>query len=551
MFYHVDWTVSWDFYDNSNDIGVLDGNNGTPDILERISSLIEKDLPDALQTEQYADDLVLVTEAVLTIRNMMTLPDNAAHIADFFPLKDLICIIMHLPPRDSLIELKHLALDIAEQLTPFLEVDAEDPLYKTLLSQMTSDDRGTILTALRALGRISVNLDATNTLGDVPQPILQRITSWLLLNDDELTDACLDFLYQYTAVVPNVDNLIRSFAPHALVDQLVRLLAHGARKVTKEQTLVPESKIPSKDDIASMPEDLLQDMIKLEEPDRVHKWVKCFFEEDSDSFVTQLAAWQAYQAAFVAPLKAIGQPLITPADFIRNSTSVYKDSIAQVLREPGEPQQKFIIHGLRARPYPLSLDGAEYGRCMWAKDHANRKDQCGKLYIQAENMWNHVMTEHLGLARNEAGQFDNVEKEYQCSWGECAKYASPTKMHLQDFARHINTHITSMLPSDDAPKPARKAWVVPATTMGVTFEETLTVRDERNPNLPAQAAGIPLSAALILRNIARNVVKTDAEEELKSQQGKGDESGGWNERLFRPATPRLFEILAENKALVS
>lgn len=551
LFYHVHWTVTWDFYDNSTDIGVLDGNNGTPDILERIDSLIEKEVPDVLQTEIYADALALVTEAVLTIRNMMTLPDNAANMADFFPLKDLICIIARLPPRDSLIELKHLTLDIAEQLTPFLEFDSDDPLYRTLIAQMSSDDRGIILTALRALGRISVNLEATNILGDVPQPVLQSITSWLLLNDDELTDACLDFLYQYTAVVPNVDNLIRSLAPHALVDQLVRLLAHGARKVTKEFTLVPERKIPGRDAIATMPDDLLQDMLKLEEPDRVHKWVKCFFEEDSESFVTQLAAWQAYQAAFVAPLKAIGQPLITPADFIRNSTSVYKDSNAQVLREPGDPQQKFIINGLRARPRPLSLDGAEYGRCMWAKDPANKEEQCGKLYIQAENMWNHIMADHLGLERNEAGQFDNIEKEFQCTWGECGKYATPSKIHLQDFARHINTHITSMLPNADAlPKSGHKAWVVPATTMGVSFEETLTTRDERNPNQPAQAAGIPLSAALILRNIARNVVKTESEEELKSQS-KRDETGGWNEKLFRPALPRLFEILAENRALVS
>ena len=86
--------------------------------------------------------------------------------------------------------------------------------------------------------------------------------------------------------------------------------------------------------------------------------------------------------------------------------------------------------------------------------------------------------------------------------------------------------------------------------MAVTFEETATARDERNPNLPPQAAGIPLSAALVLRNIARNVVKTEAEEEMVKNQEKVGEIGGWNEVLFRPLLPRLFEILAENRALV-
>ncbi|KAF4122819.1 chromatin structure-remodeling complex subunit RSC9 [Geosmithia morbida] len=575
IFYYINWRVSWDGNYDASDIGVLDGNNGTPDILERIDSLIEKDTPDVLQTEKYADELVLITEAALTIRNMMTLFENAASMADFYPLKDLICIILHLPVRDSLTELKHLALDTAEQLTPFLVLNADDPLYKTLLAQMTSEDRGTILAALRALGRISINLDATNRLGDVPQPILERVSNWLLLNDDELTDACLDFLYQYTAVVPNVDALVRSTVPHALVEHLVRLLSHGGRKVKEEITIMPERKMPARGEIAPMPEDLLQEMLKLEEPDRVHRWVKCFFEEDSDSFVTQLAAWQAYQTAFVGPLKTIGQALITPADFIHNSTSVYKDSKTQVLREPGDPQPKFIIHGLRPRPRPFSLDGREYGRCLWASNPERRREKCGQFFLQVEQMWNHIMEVHLDRKRNSAGQLDNVELECRCTWGECSKYEKPTGLRLEDFARHISTHVSAMLPGRDGSNPngfdgnwTRKAWIMPAVTMAVTTEETLTVRDERNPNLPPQAAGIPLSAALILRNIARNVVKTDAEEELSKSQkataleataedvaqqrrGQEQEQGGWNEALFRPMMGRFFEIMTENKALNS
>lgn len=550
LFYHVNWVVSWDSSSESNDIGSLDGNYGTADILERIGSLIEKESPDALQTESSSDKLVLVTEALLTVRNMVTLPENAHYMSDFPPLKDLICIILHLPPRDSLIELKHLALDIAEQMTPFVVMDSEDPLYKSLLSQMTSEDRGTILTALRALGRISVNLEATNKLGEVPEHVLVRVASWLLLNDDELMDACLDFLYQYTAVVPNLDHLLRSLVPENLVDHLVRLLSHGGRKLQKEITLVPEQRIPSRDNIAPMPEDLLQEMLKLEEPDRVHRWVVSFFEEDGHSFVTQLAAWQAYQSAFVGPLKTIGQPLITPADFIRNSTSVYNGSNAQVLREPGDPQQKFIINGIRARPRPLSIDGAEYGRCLWAANADKRNEKCGHFYLKSEQMWNHIMTSHLGEQKNDDDQFENTEKEFRCTWGECLTYDRPTKMHLQDFARHISTHVSSMLPGAEKAKDQRKAWIVPAKTLSVTYEETVTMRDERNPNLPPQAAGIPLSAVLVLRNIARNVVKTEAEEELTKQQEAGPERGGWNERLFRPVLPRLFEILAENRAMV-
>ncbi|KAJ2969865.1 hypothetical protein NQ176_g8453 [Zarea fungicola] len=397
LFYYVNWKVSWDLDEDSQEIGILDGNYGTPDILERIGNLVERSTPDILQTGEYFDRMVLITEAVLTIRNMVTLSENAHNMSEFPPVKDLICIILHLPEKDSLIEIKHMALDIAEQITSYMVLDADDPLYKSLLAQMDSDDRGTILSALRALGRISMNLDATNQLREVPGDVLQRITSWLLLNDDELIDACLDFLYQYTAVVPNLENLMRSTHPEALVDQLVRLLAHGARKLQYDLILAPEQRLPSRDEVAPMPDDLLEEMLRLDEPDRVHQWVKSFFEEDSSSFVTQLAAWQAYQSAFSVPLKNIQQQMITPADFIRNSTAVYKGSNAQVRREPENGAQKFIIHGIRARPNPLDIDGREYGRCLWANDAARRNEKCGHFFLRAEEMWQHILAAHLGV----------------------------------------------------------------------------------------------------------------------------------------------------------
>lgn len=551
LFYHVNWTVSWDSFTDSNDVGCLDGNYGTPDILERIENLIEREIPDVIQTEKFADEMVLTTEAILTIRNMVTLPENAHNLSDFHPVKDLICIVLQLPARDSLTEVKQLALDIAEQLTPFMTLESDDPLYKSLLSQLASEDRGTILTALRALGRISVNLEATNKLGEVPGPVLQRIVNWLLLNDDELIDACLDFLYQYTAVVPNLDNLVRSIVPDNLVQQLIRLLAHGARKYTRDYTIEQEQRMPAKDDIAPMPDDLLQEMLRLEEPDRVHQWVKCFFEEDNRSFITQLAAWQAYQSAFATPLKTINQPMITPADFIRSSTSVYKDSNAQVLREPGDPQQKFIIHGIRARPRPLAFDGSEYGRCLWATNVDKKNEKCGHFYLKQEEMWNHILNTHLNEQRGTNGQYTNAEKEVQCTWGECTKYDKPTKMNLQSFARHITTHISTMIPGPNAVhRHQRSQWIVPAKTMSIVLEETPTFRDERTPDAPPQAGGIPLSAVLVLRNIARNVVKTEAEEELLKEQSRSPDKGGWNEKLFRPHLSQLYGILAENLAMV-
>ncbi|CAI4219939.1 unnamed protein product [Parascedosporium putredinis] len=350
LFYDVEWKISWDPA-AALEPDELDGVNGTSDILERIKALTPKIVLDSIQTEKFGNEMLSVTEAILTIRNMVTLPENAAHIANFPPIKDLICIILSLPSRDIVIEAKHYSLDIAEHITPYLTLDSDDPLYLTLLQQMDSDDRGIILTGLRALGRISMNLDAANRLGYVPPSVLQNIANWILLNDDEFTDACLDFLYQYTAVVKNVDSLLGAISPENLVYHLARLLSHGARRVQKEIILTPEKKLPVTDEIAPMPLQLRDELLKLKEPDRVHRWVKCFFDHDPESFVTQIAAWQAYNGSFAEVLKATGQPPTSPADFIRSCSQIYQNSAPQVLTR-GDAQQKFIIGSIRARENP-------------------------------------------------------------------------------------------------------------------------------------------------------------------------------------------------------
>ena len=567
LFYHVNWAISYDPDSDETDLGELDGVNGTMDILERISQLRLREVPDSVQSAAFTDQLVLIIEAAHTIRNMVLLPENAIYMADFPPLKDLLCIVLHLPANECVVELKHCALDIAEQLTPYLVLDADDPFYQTLLRQLDSPDRGIILTALRAIGRISMNLAETNRLGKVPLAVLQNIMNWLLLNDDELMDACLDFLYQYTAVVSNVENLVRSVSAENLVSHLVRLLSHGAKRVHREQILEAERKVSAGDDVLRVPADLLERLVNTDEPDRCYTWLRCFFEEDPDASITQIAIWQAYQSAFQQIVQAHQKSMLGAADFIRNVTHVYHSASAQIQREQTDAGevQKFIIKGIRARERPISPEGREFFRCQWAVPAPNRPNQrCGQFFSSAEKMFGHILKKHLAQSPGEDGRFGNGVQERQCLWAECRKFRKPTAMRLANLMTHVKTHLitaqkqaqTSHANGDATPvaggatnKRARRSYIVPAKTISLTYEETLTTRDEKNPNAPPQAAGIPLSAVLVLRNIARNVVKTDAEEELLKRHERGGEAGGWNERCFRPMLPRLYEIMTENRVM--
>lgn len=551
-------------------INELDGVNGTWDILGRLSSLQPKDAQDNVISAEFADQMLLVTEAILTIRNMVMLPDNAAFMADNPPLKDLLCIVLTLPNNDTTVEIKHFALDIAEQLTPYLILDARDPLYRTLISQLDSTDRGMILSSLRAIGRISMNSTEANKLGNVPPSVLQNIMNWLLLNDDELMDACLDFLYQYTAVVPNVETLLKSVKVEDLVSQLVRLLSHGAKKVHKDHILEPERRLPAGDDVLPLPQDLQERLLSLEEPERCYMWLKCLFEEDPDSSITQIAIWSAYQQAFMARLQQLGRTMISPAEFIRNVNQVWQHAGAQIVRE-GEVQ-RFIIKGIRARTRPVNPEAREYWRCLWSLPNRPYNQKCGHFFNDTEKAFNHILEAHLGEKQGENKLYHNREADYQCQWAGCRKYPAPTKMRLVELMQHVKTHLqtvnlkvnlrseikgegqsNALLDSINggSGKPKKRAYIVPAKVISIVYEETLTTRDERNPNAPPQAAGIPLSAVLVLRNVARNVVKTESEEHLLKEHEMGGEGGGWNERLFRPVLPRLYEVMVENKAFSS
>ncbi|KAL2755600.1 hypothetical protein ACRALDRAFT_1076848 [Sodiomyces alcalophilus JCM 7366] len=549
LFYEVKWEVDpfppWCRATGPNILSI----DGTPDILERIDSLKPKHRIDLVQPADFADRLQLINEAALTLRNMALLADNAYFLSiKALVVKDAICIALKLPPRDSVIELKHLMIEVAEALTPYLELESSDPLYKVLMGCVDSDDLGVVLGCLRALTRISIYSEETNKLDDVPPSVLRRITNWLLVDDNELKDACLDFLYQYTAVVSDVDTLLRSVECQHLVTHLVRLLSHGAKQTQRQIIMTPELKHAPPEVPCPMPPDLLQDLLKLNEPERCQAWVRCFFEEDKDSFVTQITAWQAYQNGFNAALKSIGQFLITPADFIRNSTTVYKESKAEVLTTdgPGEPQQKFIIQGIRARRLPIGLDGKEYRRCLWDSDRPGEK--CGLFFHNAHDMATHVTIAHVGISKNADGLFPNETKPFACRWADCTAFSAPVEQEFGAFARHIATHAACIFPPDVAKShsaSSRPNWVQPAKLLTLTYLETPTVLDERNPAAPPQPGGIPLSAALILRNIARNAPKTQSEEELLRQ----GESGGWNERLFLALRPHLFYLLAHNQPL--
>ena len=420
LFYDVRWKINY-FDDVPHEFNELDGLNGTPDILQRIRALRRVNFADGVETQSYTHDITKIHEAGLTIRNLALLEDNAIYLANLPQLRDFLSIVLSLPSCSDVTELKFYALDIAEQITKYWSMPVDDPLYRCLLTIVrNSSDRGAILTALRAISRISLNLQQPNVLKGVPDAVIEKVFRWTMLQDDELVNACLDFLYQFTAIPENVALFLSHYAElstPSLVAQLIRLLQLGARPHPEKFLVHAGIRSNSSPDIVALPEDLLQEFLKHDEPQRSNLWLKAVFEEDAESDVTQIALWQAYQARF-SQYATPKTPLLQAADFIKNVSAVFTKANAQVVAAAGN---KFIMKGIRPRRVPATSSGKPYLRCLWTSPN---QAVCGHFLLTAEEMYNHIATTHLGVPKTEDGKWDLPDAQPQqtpldCYWAGC------------------------------------------------------------------------------------------------------------------------------------
>ncbi|KAF2020868.1 hypothetical protein BU24DRAFT_416536 [Aaosphaeria arxii CBS 175.79] len=583
LFYDVKWEISY-IEEELTRPNVLNGLFGTRDLITRIETLQPLDLQDDLLPEDVARALGMTNEAALIIRNMVMLNENAAFVSMIPSIRDLIVIILNLPQHAMAIELQHYALEIAEQLTKFWILGPKDPVYTSLLAQVDSQDRGKIITSLRALGRIGMNHEATNKLTNVPRKTLQAICDWLLVEDEELRNACLDLLYLYTGFTDNVETLINDINVEALVHQLVRLLQYN--EVTFEERR-PNSKSPK----SSQPADgapklsaaIIEHLVTMDEPERSSQWLRTCFEEDSAGEITQIQLWSAYNAAFqdvMSKNQQHQQPqphkaLMPAKDFITNVSTTFSSASAQVLQVNGQP--KYTIRGIRPRSVPVDpLTKKGYMRCAWHPPnllngysdtkHSNPSIECGEFTPSAKAMWEHIVSAHLNIPRDENNKWLLERKEdvnmengdvaaaskpikYFCHWGGCTHFNPKGTESAYEAGQHVKTHLpdTGILQSTHAKhnRTSSNATIITSsaqihhTNFQPQFSQPVGLgslgmggrysnqnggygsRDAVPPTEPSpvlryyntqtdeqqDAAGLPLASVLVLRNLARQLGK--------------------------------------------
>ncbi|KAI5370581.1 putative ARID DNA-binding domain, DNA-binding RFX-type winged-helix domain-containing protein [Septoria linicola] len=562
LFYDIDWDVMYDEEFFAGDDETLNGLDGTPDILQKLRSRIPIITDDSIIDADFLTRLNRVTEAGLILRNMSLQDENAAYLSRLPLVQDLIAVVLNLPEHSSMTELRHHILDLSEQVLRYVDLSQHDAVYQGLLQQALGADRGAITTALRAISRIAMTHPLPKRLEDIPVSLLHRIEEYLLVDDEELRSACLDFLGQYTSFGDNVETLVKVMDAEALARSLSRLVLFTAKEYIETRPTQQREPDTSIAPVPRLSRAIVQDLLKLEEPDRSSEWLRMCFVSDLSAEMTQISLWQAYQGTF-APHQAT-HPHLIAGDFIKNVSSTFQGATAQVAGA-----NKYVIKGIRSRKAPIdtgvlaSFTAAdkdkELIRCHWKLTYpvegvrdaitglvsapTTREIDCAEWFRSGEQILEHILTSHLqisknmglvdgdrmdidsGLARSPAGSVNGLTNgttehtpkdtfdfssadatTFRCKWADCGHVSPPfdgaqiSRSLL--FARHIETH----LPETEASRlrhNLRPDSVVTPSSGDIT--RLAMLEDEKG-----DATGVPLRAVLVLRNMARFMPKASS-----------------------------------------
>jgi len=112
---------------------------------------------------------------------------------------------------------------MVEAMAIHFSLAVNDDLFPTLHANLLSDDRGLVLGSLRAICRLVMGRDEANCIGQINKLAVDRIKALIVLEDEDLVSACLDFLYQYTTNEENMGRLIQPPDGIEIGKQLTRL----------------------------------------------------------------------------------------------------------------------------------------------------------------------------------------------------------------------------------------------------------------------------------------------------------------------------------------
>ncbi|RCK55576.1 Chromatin structure-remodeling complex subunit RSC9 [Candida viswanathii] len=241
-----------------------------------------------------------------------------------------------------------------------------------------------------------------NCIDSITDAQLETITNTLLVGDNEINNAVLEFLKMYLfseALHEKYPSSVKDSQKHRL-RKLLQLNSSKAsfNTLMKQLPLLLVSNLPLNEPVESkqppalnltkrsqysgvpiappeLSEELFRIIVTFPEPMRASTWLHCCYEPTTteQGEVTQISIWKAYENQFQELWKNNGEgvistnyrTLLSAVDFIKNVTKAFPYAEAKVISLPSTdsdltPKRKFIIRGIQPRQFPVSIDIGKY-----------------------------------------------------------------------------------------------------------------------------------------------------------------------------------------------
>jgi chromatin structure-remodeling complex subunit RSC9 len=289
--------------------------------------------------------------------------------------------------------------------------------------------------------------------------------------------------------------------------------------------------------------------------------LKTCFIEDPSGEITQLELWSAYNEAFnTLPGEA---QLMVAKDFITNVTNVFPTAVARVVpHEHDKSRHKYTMKGISPRATPLDFRGRPYVKCMWRipvtpstettppinGTDALHKD-CDVWFSpnNVEEMWSHIVETHIEVPRDNDNprKFNDSslrgsDRRFSCLWVGCSRFPPPGIADAHKICVHVKVHLP-----DYGPGAALRAKYTKDPDSPISQPKLDVFYMNTSVDETGHPIGLPLASMLVLRNLARQMLKTD--DQNAQQNGKGRES--LVESHFALHQERLFEVMTYNYSL--
>ncbi|KAI8378016.1 uncharacterized protein BYT42DRAFT_614646 [Radiomyces spectabilis] len=401
------------------------------------------------------------------LRNFSFLEINIRRLAHHEKLRHLLMLGIALPPSSPYVELTRHCLDILENIAPQVTVSSPNDSYLTVMTYLLfTNDRALILGSIRSLTRVAVTEFNERVLGIANSAIIGRMAQFLLLDDEELAAATLEYLYQYSGLRGNFAAQLVKEYPGNLIGLLTGYLSYKSTLLPPSGSLtgtihgIPAVQanhvpVPSKPQAPTIPD--LTNYAHLDEPYRCLGWLREKFVSGSadDTFVLK-DIYGLYRDLFGAE-KPLGvkefytvlkiahpQPASTEANMANGSVAL----------------QDVTLHNMKNAP----TKPPEVVRCRWR--------DCGETFESEADLHQHIVSRHVR---------PNEAEEYECHWINCKKRRLPNRAALM---AHLRIHF--------APKAT-------AHSKKPHYPDALHM-----PIDDSEVSGVPLTAALLLRNLVRH-----------------------------------------------